>query len=223
MIRRRTKDATPATPAEPVETAPPGPRHEGPWDASEKSSDDEPAYLDFGSLKVLGRAGFTFQMPGSPTGENAPALVLVADGAALELRLFAASRSGSLWDEVRPDLIADIQRHEGEFREEDGRYGTELMARLPATLPDGSEGFQPSRIVGIDGPRWMLRATFLGTAALTSSDDDLLAQALRDVIVVRGGEPRIPREPLLLTVPEGARAIKTSQDRPAEHTHDHGE
>jgi len=204
MIRRRTKHKTPDK--TPVETVEPAPRQDGPWDSAAAPSDD-PAYIDFGTLKVRGRAGFTFQLPGSPTGEDAPALVLVTEGAALELRVFAASRSGSLWDEIRPDLIADIQRHEGEFREEEGRYGTELLARIPATLPDGSAAFQPSRIVGIDGPRWMLRATFLGTAALQVSDDDLLSMALRELIVVRGSEARIPREPLLFKLPDGARAV----------------
>ncbi len=30
------------------------------------------------------------------------------------------------------------------------------------SMPDGSPAMQPSRIVGVNGPRWLLRATFLG-------------------------------------------------------------
>lgn len=75
---------------------------------------------------------------------------------------------------------------------------------MPVDLPEGEEGFQPSRIVGIEGPRWLLRGTFLGEAGLNPSDEGLLMDALREVIVVRGDEPRIPREALLLTLPQGA-------------------
>ena len=74
-------------------------------------------------------------------------------------------------------------------------------------LPDGEQGFQPSRIVGIEGPRWLLRATFLGDAGLNPSDEGLLMDTLRDVIVVRGAEPRIPREALMLTLPANATVI----------------
>jgi hypothetical protein len=68
------------------------------------------------------------------------------------------------------------------------------------TTPEGEEVVQPSRIIGIEGPRWMLRATFLGREALEPADDSLLMAALRDVVVVRGEEPRAPRAPLLLRI-----------------------
>ena len=131
------------------------------------------------------------------------AVLLVADDSALELRAFAATRSGGLWEEVRADIAEEVGRLGGECTEGVGDYGIELKVTVPATTPDGETGIQPSRIMGIEGPRWMLRATLLGDAALLPEEHALMA-ALREVIVVRGAEPRIPREPLLLTIPPNA-------------------
>jgi hypothetical protein len=205
-LRKKDRKADAAEQAAELEAAatPSGPRAAGPWDASEKSVDDDPAYLDLGALKVRGRVGFTFQLPADGESGNIGSVVLVTEEAGLELRAFAATRSGGLWDEVRADLVAEVTRLEGECEEVEGPFGPELRVKVPTTLPDGSSAFQPSRIIGIEGPRWMLRATFLGAAALEPSDEGLLMDALRDVVVVRGDGPRIPREPLLLTVPDNA-------------------
>ena len=88
----------------------------------------------------------------------------------------------------------------------EGPFGTELHIKVPVDLPDGEEGFQPTRIVGIEGPRWMLRATFLGEEALEPSDDSLLMQALRDVIVVR--RRHAPRRRLLLRIGEDLEPVE---------------
>jgi hypothetical protein len=201
MARLRRKDRGVEDVEVPVETEP-DVRHRGPWDASEKSAGDDPAYVDLGSLQVRGRAGLSLQLP--TEGDEICAVMLVTEDAALELRAFAATRSGGLWDEVRADLETEVERLGGTSQPVPGLFGTELHIRVPAQLPDGEEAFQPSRIVGIEGPRWLLRATFLGDAALNPSDEGLLMDALRDVIVVRGEEARIPREALLLTLPENA-------------------
>ncbi len=180
------------------------PRHNGPWDSSEKSPSEDESYLDLGPLLVRGQEGLTFQLPAEGENGEIGSVVLVCDDSALELRVFAATRSGGLWDEVRNDLAEEVGRLGGESTVADGPYGAELHIAVPATSPEGENGLQPSRIIGIEGPRWLLRATVLGTAALDLSDSGLLMAALRDVIVVRGVEPRIPREALLLTLPEDA-------------------
>ncbi|NRQ50879.1 DUF3710 domain-containing protein [Aeromicrobium stalagmiti] len=180
---------------EPVE----GVRHLGPWDSSERSPGDDPAYIDLGALQVRVRVGLNLELPVDES-DDIGSVVLVTDDAALELRAFAATKSGGLWDEVRDDLILEVERLEGECEQVDGPFGPELRVRVPVEV-DGQAGFQPSRIVGIEGPRWLLRATFLGDAGLNPTDDGLLMDALRDVIVVRGGEPRLLREALLLTPP----------------------
>jgi hypothetical protein len=128
--------------------------------------------------------------------------VLVTEESGLELRAFADARSGGLWDDVRGELQLEAERLGGTSQQVDGPFGSELHIQVPVTLPDDTEGFQPSRVLGIAGPRWMLRATFLGREALEPGDDGVLMEALREVVVVRGDEPRAPRDPLLLTISE---------------------
>jgi hypothetical protein len=209
MARRRTKQTD-----EQVVEAPPqvqGVRHDGPWDSSERSSGDDESYLDLGPLLVRVRDGIDVQMPTDGDSGEIGSVVLVADDAALELRAFAATRSGGLWDEVRDDLIIEVERLNGECVQVDGAFGPELLVKVPVDLPGGEQGFQPSRIVGIEGPRWLLRATFLGDAGLNPSDEGLLMDTLRDVIVHRGAEARIPRESLLLTLPANATVVQADE------------
>jgi hypothetical protein len=210
MARRRGKQQSDEATA-PAAPAVEGVRHQGPWDSSERSPGDDETYIDLGPLKVRVRVGLDVQMPTDGDGGDIGSVVLVADDAALELRAFAATRSGGLWDEVRDDLIIEVERLGGECDQVDGLYGPELRVKVPVDLPDGEKGFQPSRIVGIEGPRWMLRATFLGEAGLNPSDEGLLVDTLRDVIVDRGPEPRIPRESLLLTLPANAVAVESDE------------
>ena len=209
MVRRRKKNQS----EEPVEEpqAVEGVRHLGPWDSSERSPGDDETYVDLGPLLVKVRVGIDVQMPTDGDGGDIGSVVLVTDNAALELRAFAATRSGGLWDEVRDDLIIEVERLNGECEQRDGLFGPELLVKVPVDLPEGEKGFQPSRIVGIEGPRWLLRATFLGDAGLNPSDEGLLMETLRDVIVDRGPEPRIPRESLLLTLPANAVAVESDE------------
>lgn len=181
----------------------PGVRDQGPWDSTEKSGTEEQGYIDLGSLLVRGEEGLALQLPADNEEGDIGSVMLVADDSALELRAFAATRSGGLWDEVRADILEEVARLGGECAEAEGPFGAELQVTMPATMPDGETGVQPSRIIGVEGPRWMLRATLLGEAALFPEEHALMA-ALRDVIVVRGAEPRIQREPLLLTIPPHA-------------------
>lgn len=132
------------------------------------------------------------------------AAVLFVEESALELRVFAAPRSGGLWDDVCPEIIDEVVHANGEYHDRDGPWGHELLARIPVTDSDGEDAVQPSRIIGIDGPRWFLRATVLGKQAVDLTDEGLLMDCLRDVVVRRGEAACMVREPLLLEVPEGA-------------------
>jgi hypothetical protein len=97
-----------------------------------------------------------------------------------------------------------VTRLGGTVSERDGEYGAELAVVLLVALDDGRQATQPSRIVGVAGPRWLLRATFLGRPAVQPDPEGLLESALRDVVVVRGSEPMSPREALPLRLPSDA-------------------
>jgi len=166
--------------------------------------ENDPAYVDLGALRVRMRQGVELRINTDPTSGAVLAVVFATPEGSVELRVFAAPRSGGVWDGVRTEIADQFAKRGGTTREREGAYGVELMAALPVTRPDGRAGAQPSRILGIEGPRWLLRATFLGRPAVDPDADGVLQSALRDVVVVRGTEPMAPREPLVLRLPANA-------------------
>lgn len=181
-------------------------RPEGPWDAAEVDLEDpetKRGRLDLGALVIKGRPAMQLRLDVDQQTRRVRSVTFVAEGAALQLQAFAAPRSAPLWPDVRSEIAADCERRGGTAAELEGPYGTELRLTLPVTTPDGKSATQSSRIAGIDGPRWLLRASFLGKAV----DPDLagdLAAVLRDVIVVRGQDPMAPRDMLVLQMPAGS-------------------
>ena len=92
--------------------------------------------------------------------------MLAAQDGAVELRAFAAPRNGDLWSEVRPQIAAEFAQRGGTATEREGPFGTELLCQVAGRRSTtGGTGIQASRVVGINGPRWMLRATLLGRPA----------------------------------------------------------
>lgn len=184
-----------------AEIADTGPRSAGPWDSSERDPETK-GYVNLGSLRILGREGVGLQLPVEKGVLNS--IVVIVDGSAMELRVFADSRSGGQWAAVLDDLAKEVERRQGVHERVQGPFGEELIMRVGVKTSDGKTGVQQSRIIGVAGPRWILRATLLGQAALTEEAAEKLMIVLRDVIVVRGDEPRMLREPLPLQMPPGA-------------------
>ncbi|HSE72535.1 MAG TPA: DUF3710 domain-containing protein [Nocardioidaceae bacterium] len=183
-------------------------RAEGPWDASEVTLDDEqPGRVDLGSLLLTGRPGLELRLQVDEASQQVAAVLLMGPDGAVELRPFAAPRNGDIWDEIRPKIAAETARRGGTATEADGAYGKELRVVMPVTTPDGEHATQPSRVMGIAGPRWLLRATFLGRPALEPRHDGEIESALRDVVVVRGDAPMAPGDPLPLKMPGNAQLI----------------
>ncbi|RYJ07615.1 MAG: DUF3710 domain-containing protein, partial [Actinomycetales bacterium] len=169
----------------------------GPWDAADAPAGER---VDLGALQIPVHEGYAIQVPPEEGTTDRLAVLLVTAESVLELRAFAAGRTGSLWEEVRNDLKAEVDRLGGQHTEAPGPFGTELRTGIPAELPDGQEGVQPGRIIGVDGPRWFLRGTLLGLAAFDDDAAEPLVAALRDVVVVRGSGPMMSREALPLTL-----------------------
>ncbi len=196
-----------AAPAEPADSALP-PRPDGPWDAAEVDLEaEDPHRVDLGGLVVKGRAGLELRLQVEEKSQQVAAVLLVGKEGALELRPFAAPRNGGIWDDVRHKIAAETARRGGTATESDGVFGTELHVRMPAKTQDGEPATQPSRVLGIQGPRWLLRATLLGRPAVQPDPDQDLERALRDVVVVRGTGPMAPGEPLPLAMPANARRV----------------
>lgn len=198
-------DDVEAAESEPTTTA-------GPYDVDEMP-DDGRERIDLGSLLVLPEDGRELRIQvDESTGAVDSVLVAGTDGA-LDVRAFAAPRNGDLWSDVRPQIAAEMAQRGGTASEREGRWGTELLCQLPATRPDGSAGMQPSRVIGINGPRWMLRATLLGRPALEPEGAAAWEDTISMVAVRRGGEAMPVGDVLPITLPESARKVEDDQDQ----------
>lgn len=185
----------------------------GPWDDSERTPDtDDPSCIDLGGMVITGRKGLELRLQTDPSTQAVVAVMLVSQDGAVELRAFAAGRTAGIWDDVRRDVAAEAARLGGTATETAGEYGTELRVVVSVQAPGGGSATQTSRVVGIEGPRWMLRATYLGSPATAPDPDHVLSAALRDVVVVRGQDARAPREPLPLRLPPNAQVVANDEE-----------
>jgi hypothetical protein len=148
-------------------------------------------------------AGVEVQLQVDEESQTVLAVLLTGDNAAMELRAFAASRGGDFWAEVRPQLASETARHGGTATEQAGPFGTELVCRVPVQTPDGTSGMQASRVIGVNGPRWFLRATVMGRPAVEPEASGPWEDALRSLVVRRGAGAMPPGEALELTLPPG--------------------
>ena len=182
-------------------------RPRGPWDRTETDVDEgDDGYIDLGGLVVKGVEGAELRLQVEDQQGTIAAVMLAGPESGLELRAFAAPRSGGIWDEVRADIAAEATRLGGTATESDGEFGTELTLKVPVQTADGKQATQPSRIVGVEGPRWLLRGTFLGKSALKPDPEGPLESAFRNVIVVRGNDPMAPRDMIRMQMPAQAQA-----------------
>jgi len=134
-------------------------------------------------------------------------VVLAGADGALELRAFAAPRHGDLWGEVRPQIAADMAQHGGIASEREGRFGTELVCQMTVQRGDGTTGTQPSRIIGINGSRWMLRATLLGRPAMDLEGSGDWEDTIEKVAVRRGNGAMPVGDVLPVALPDDARRL----------------
>jgi hypothetical protein len=178
----------------------------GPWDADDLPEDGT-ARIDLGSLLVAPLPQRELRVQVDEKSGEVRAVLLANDAGALELRAFAAPRNGDLWSTVRPQIAADIARRGGTTTEREGRFGTELLCQVPVQRPDGTAATQPSRIIGINGERWMLRASLLGRPAVEPDSAGEWEDALAQVVVRRGSEAMPVGEPLTVVLPEQARRV----------------
>ena len=202
--RRRDDDTSESsTNSDDVASGAPAETGTGPWDAAD--APDRPGSvgrIDLGSLRIPAVDGMQIRLenPGG-AGQEISAAVLVLAGSTLELRAFAAPRTIGIWEELREDITAELTRARARFEVEDGEHGPELLAHVPVRTPDGREGTVAARFIGVDGPRWFLRGVLQGPAATDEAASQVLRGVFADIVVVRDGAARPPREILPLHAP----------------------
>ena len=174
---------------------------DGPYDSASAPTRDE---MDFGSLRLVPTEDIELRLDVDETSQTLTGMTAVfgeAGTSAVHLQVFAAPKTTGVWYGIRREIAEAIVAGGGTAEEVDGPLGTELHVRMPSQGPDGRTTFSPARFVGVDGPRWFLRAVLSGDAAI---DDEAASRAMefvRTVVVHRGSDPRAPRELLELTLP----------------------
>lgn len=174
----------------------------GPFDVDDPA--DEYTRIDLGSLLLPTAEGLELRLQIDEQTEEVRTAILASKEGALELRAFAAPRGGDLWSEVRPKIAADFAQRGGTATERTGSWGPELHCQLTVKTPDGGTGTQASRIIGINGSRWLLRATLLGRAAVDPSQTAHWEELIQRVRVRRGDHAMPVGSELPLQVPPGA-------------------
>lgn len=183
-------------------------RPEGPFDISEvETKDFEKGYMDLGAIKVPMRKKVSYRLEQEQTKQKVFAVSAVHENSTLQVQAFAAPRSGGQWNEIRQEMYDQNKRAKGsKVSLEQGSFGDELLIRIPADLPDGRKGERIARFIGIDGPRWMIRAMIMGRAALRQDEATFLYDILKNTIIDRGDQPLPARQMLELTPPENVQA-----------------
>jgi len=179
----------------------------GPVDVDDLAEDDPTPRIDLGAILIAPVAGRDLRVQVDENTGAVRAVLLADKDGAVELRAFAAPRNGDLWEEVRPQIAADTARRGGTATEREGRFGTELICEVQVQRPDGAHGTQTSRVVGVNGPRWLLRATFLGEPARNAEVAADWDAAIAGVAVRRGAHAMPAGEQLPLTLPEGLQRV----------------
>jgi hypothetical protein len=180
-------------------------RRAGPYDISEVADDEMVERVDLGSLLIAPAPGRELRLQVDEASQAVQSVLVAGPDGAVEVRAFAAPRNGDLWSEARHHLAADTAQHGGTATEREGRFGVELICQRPVQTPDGKTAMQPSRVVGINGPRWFLRGTFLGKPALTPEDSADWDDTLAGIVVNRGSHAMPSGDALPLTLPANAR------------------
>jgi len=182
-------------------------RAEGPFDSEEvELGHDEVTRIDLGSLIVTPWEGLGVQLQVDEATRVVQAITCVWEESGLEVVLFAAPSSGGLAHELREDLSDEVEAAGGRVTVEAGPFGPQLKRVIPQPGPKGEQLFHVSQVWFAEGPRWLLRATLLGDAALGDPGNPAAApfvEFFRNLVVRRGDKPMVPGEVIGLKLPEG--------------------
>lgn len=186
-------------------------RGTGPWDSAAAPTSPH-GRIDLGSLHIPAINGMQVHLDAAGPQGQASVAILAVGGSTLELRAFAAPRSGGIWDEIRADISDELARSHISYRSVPGPYGPEVTTTVSASPGRGPQCVDV-RFIGVDGPRWFLRAVVQGPAAREGDALTAMREILSDVVVVRDSQARPPREILPLRAPG-----EKSDSRPPDQT-----
>lgn len=168
----------------------------GPFDGDNVNIDDfdfsdfASGVLDLGSMKLAIPQGAQVQVE---MGEKGPKMLhLVTTSGRVTPVAFAAPTQGGQWETASQEIL-DGMRGEGSDADfEAGPWGREVVA---------SANNNVMRIIGIDGPRWMLRLTVAAPQDKADSAADIARDIAARTFVYRGNDPILAGNSLPVVMP----------------------
>lgn len=178
-------------------------RSGGPWDIDEVDEPDAMAAerIDFGAIQVPLVPGMEVRVEIDPESNEPAAITLIHGEGAVQVRAFAAPRSGGGWQVTLDELRSQISGEGGSIDESVGPFGGEVAAAVQGEDENGQTVVQPVRFIGVDGPRWSLQGVMFGAGADPAAAGDL-EDVFRSLVVVRGDTAMPSGMPLPLSLPE---------------------
>ncbi|MEU3262487.1 DUF3710 domain-containing protein [Streptomyces bacillaris] len=158
----------------------------GPWDISEIDIEDLDL-VDMGGIMVPSAPGMSC-LPVEVDGEILAATLVQGD-TALQLQAFNAN-SVTVWNAVRADMISKMRAQGNSAETWVDRAGIEIRATISVVTEPGVIGAREIRVLGSDGPGWMLRAVVSGAGAAAGGDDGWAYKTFLGAVVVPGALSR---------------------------------
>ena len=162
-------------------------------------------YLDLGAMVFGMPRGWDLNLTLSPQGS--PEFHIVSKNARIVPHVYSAPKSPGQWRNWVPDLKTNLEAQKAKVTIEDGYFGRELLAELPAAM---------LRVAGVDGPRWMAEVRIISSSENAELAAEEGREILRHMIVERDTEPMPVREHLPLNIPpEMQKALAQAQQKMA--------
>lgn len=140
---------------------------------------------------------------------NAQVTVAIAQDKSVELhivtehcrivpRAFSAPRTGGQWRDWMSSFRAQLDGHNADIRHEDGPWGRELVASTNGVT---------LRLIGVEGPRWMVEVRAISTDELAETAKDEARDFVGRMVIQRGTAPMPAGEHLPLEYPDKIAAM----------------
>ncbi|PLS28619.1 DUF3710 domain-containing protein [Bifidobacterium parmae] len=177
----------------------------GPWDVDDEDVPDYDDYLDLGAYYLPFMQHIELRIKANRATRAILGSTITYKNSSLEIEAYAAPKTLGLWEDWRDDFLAANKKASAV----EGVFGTEL--RLPVEIKGGKT--LTTRIVGVDGPRWMLRGIFSGVAATDpdAEETEALNRFFSEIVVERGEEPLAPRDLIPMHPPVGPAERKAAK------------
>ncbi len=166
----------------------------GPWDAGEREARD--GEIDFGGLRIPVSSGYELA-PGW-AGDGLEAVTVAWQETSLQLQAF----HDTTWEANRVEWQADIRTRSGRVSEFMGPAGVELRGWTVRARPDGEKVKKDVRLLGCDGPGWMLYGVIRGRGAHPDSTDLWAYKVFEHTVVDASYSPAFPGRLVALNWPE---------------------